>query len=167
MLVNILVLQWTGEKPLTPHSITNPQWVNWWYLIHFQINGSVQDCSNSTALAMELLQSCTKPSTCDDDMLHSQRVNSVLVLRLATLNVNCQPHYWLLPVLCVSELTWFVSTSCKRAMLSTTSTMPSTPQRRNSVLPDSSTLKVRNKRVFPVKREFLCLADDLISSHYN
>ena len=26
------------------------------------INGLVQDCSNSTALAMELLQSCTKPS---------------------------------------------------------------------------------------------------------
>ena len=26
------------------------------------INGLVQDCSNSSALAMELLQSCTKPS---------------------------------------------------------------------------------------------------------
>ena len=26
------------------------------------IDGSVQDCSNSSALAMELLQSCTKPS---------------------------------------------------------------------------------------------------------
>ena len=26
------------------------------------INGLVQDCSNSTVLAMELLQSCTKPS---------------------------------------------------------------------------------------------------------
>ena len=25
-------------------------------------NGLVQDCSNSIALAMELLQSCTKPS---------------------------------------------------------------------------------------------------------
>ena len=27
-----------------------------------QIDGLVQDCSNSIALAMELLQSCTKPS---------------------------------------------------------------------------------------------------------
>ena len=27
-----------------------------------QINGLVQDCSNSSALAMELLQACTKPS---------------------------------------------------------------------------------------------------------
>ena len=29
------------------------------------IDGWVQDCSNSSALAMELLQSCTKPSTCN------------------------------------------------------------------------------------------------------
>ena len=28
------------------------------------IDGWVQDCSNSSALAMELLQYCTKPSTC-------------------------------------------------------------------------------------------------------
>ena len=28
------------------------------------INSLVQDCSNSSALAMELLQSCTKPSMC-------------------------------------------------------------------------------------------------------
>ena len=28
------------------------------------IDGLVQDCSNSSALALELLQSCTKPSTC-------------------------------------------------------------------------------------------------------
>ena len=29
---------------------------------HVYIDGLVQDCSNSNALAMELLQSCTKPS---------------------------------------------------------------------------------------------------------
>ena len=29
------------------------------------IDGLVQDCSISSALAMEILQSCTKPSTCD------------------------------------------------------------------------------------------------------
>ena len=30
----------------------------------FYFDGLVQDCSNSSALAMELLQSCTKPSIC-------------------------------------------------------------------------------------------------------
>ena len=29
-------------------------------------DGLVQDCCNSSVLAMELLQSCTKPSTCVD-----------------------------------------------------------------------------------------------------
>ena len=36
-----------------------------WYMhtsIYAYIDGLVQDCSNSSALAMELLQSCTKPS---------------------------------------------------------------------------------------------------------
>ena len=28
------------------------------------VDGSVQDCSNASALAMELSQSCTKPSIC-------------------------------------------------------------------------------------------------------
>ena len=28
------------------------------------VNGLVQDCSDSSALAMELLQSCTKPLIC-------------------------------------------------------------------------------------------------------
>ena len=35
----------------------------WWFIRYPDINGLVQDCSNSSALAMELLQSCTKPST--------------------------------------------------------------------------------------------------------
>ena len=33
--------------------------------IHRYIEGLVQDCSNSSALAMELLQSCTNPSIYD------------------------------------------------------------------------------------------------------
>ena len=32
-------------------------------VIRDHIDGSVQDCSNSSALAMELLQSCMEPST--------------------------------------------------------------------------------------------------------
>ena len=31
------------------------------YICKLQIDGLVQDCSISSALAMELLQSCTKP----------------------------------------------------------------------------------------------------------
>ena len=42
---------------ITGHdSSARPAWPN--------IDGLVQDCSNSSALAMELLQSCTKPSIC-------------------------------------------------------------------------------------------------------
>ena len=35
-----------------------------WHLCNEYIDGLVQDCSNSIANALELLQSCTKPSTC-------------------------------------------------------------------------------------------------------
>ena len=38
------------------------------FALTYHIDGLAQDCSNSSALAMELLQSCAKPSTC---MLHS------------------------------------------------------------------------------------------------
>ena len=38
----------------------------------FYINGLVQDCSNASALAIELLQSCTKPSICCVINLQSQ-----------------------------------------------------------------------------------------------
>ena len=50
-----LCQQWTS----TPNSILIS---NFDPLRHHQINGLVQDCSNSSVLAMELLQSCTKPS---------------------------------------------------------------------------------------------------------
>ena len=37
----------------------------WNYIsITFQIDGLVQDCSNFIAIALELLQSCTKPLKC-------------------------------------------------------------------------------------------------------
>ena len=43
------------SKPLTECMLT-------YQLIRPKFDGLVQDCSNSSALAMELLQSCTKPS---------------------------------------------------------------------------------------------------------
>ena len=36
---------------------------------HSYVDGLVQDCSISSALAMEILQSCTKPSTCRYNMI--------------------------------------------------------------------------------------------------
>ena len=53
-----------------------------WSFTH--IDGLVQDCSNSSALAMELLQSCTKPSI-------SFRF-SLLGLRLSRCQENQQKH---------------------------------------------------------------------------
>ena len=41
-------------------SVSNKRGINFYHLCY--INGLVQDCSNSSALAMELLQSCSKPS---------------------------------------------------------------------------------------------------------
>ena len=38
------------------------RWIGLAKRIKIYIDGLVQDCSNSIALAMELLQSCTKPS---------------------------------------------------------------------------------------------------------
>ena len=35
------------------------------------IDGSMQDCSNSSALEMELLQSCTEPSTYTSTLIYS------------------------------------------------------------------------------------------------
>ena len=46
---------------------------------HDKIDGLVQDCSNSSALAMELLQSCTKPSKC---MLHLYRGEKTAWIRI-------------------------------------------------------------------------------------
>ena len=51
------------------------------------IDGSVQDCSNSSALAMELLQSCTKPS------IFSRRLWSVLLGETRPKSPNCNDFY--------------------------------------------------------------------------
>ena len=45
-------------------------------LLGVYIDGLVQDCSNSSALAMELLQSCTKPSIWNLFVLHETVVQS-------------------------------------------------------------------------------------------
>ena len=44
------------------------------------IDGSVQDCSSSTVLAMELLQSCTKPSISTNSNLTYWPLGDVVVI---------------------------------------------------------------------------------------
>ena len=59
---------WAG--PSFPLHLVVPNWDNvvtpkcarWTSFPHGYIDGLVQDCSNSSALAMELLQSCIRPS---------------------------------------------------------------------------------------------------------
>ena len=54
LLYPVLQQSWSGDVLVSSYQS-----------IH-HIDGLVQDCSNFSALAMELLQSCTKPSICDN-----------------------------------------------------------------------------------------------------
>ena len=47
----------------TIHGLSNFN-ISWGFILQLYIDGLVQDCSNSIANALELLQSCTKPSIC-------------------------------------------------------------------------------------------------------
>ena len=54
--------QWVSQQ----WSLVSIRQVTMYTAWHWEyIDGLVQDCSNSSALAMELLQSCTKPSICN------------------------------------------------------------------------------------------------------
>ena len=57
---------WTNGSPVFLHIyVTQPQWVKCFeiFIVNmFHIDGLVQDCSISIANALEILQSCTKPS---------------------------------------------------------------------------------------------------------
>ena len=50
------------------------------------IDGLVQDCSISTALAVEILQSCTEPSTCIRDPMSIYRCANTLELHLSNID---------------------------------------------------------------------------------
>ena len=51
-------MSWCHHELGVADDVTVPCFLQW----KLYIDGLVQDCSNSSALAMELLQSCTKPS---------------------------------------------------------------------------------------------------------
>ena len=72
--VRCQAITWTNDdSPTIPYDISlKPQWVK------KDINHLVQDCGNSSALAMEIQQSCTKPSDIVQDCSNS----SVLAMEL-------------------------------------------------------------------------------------
>ena len=49
-------------------------------LLQEHIDGLVQDCSNSSVLAIELLQSCTKPSRCTWHRQNMETLSALLAL---------------------------------------------------------------------------------------
>ena len=75
-------------------------------VVHVYIDGLVQDCSNSIANALELLQSCTKPSICPWPhcnvklivyciciymyLVHMQRENETQLKRLKHFSFTCK-----------------------------------------------------------------------------
>ena len=54
-----------GTKQLPQEMLKNGQWD-----IKEHIDGLVQSCSNSSALAMELLQYCAQPSICEWNLMN-------------------------------------------------------------------------------------------------
>ena len=54
--------------------LTDPMHITNWNKINYHIDGLVQDCSISSAFAMEILQSCTKPSI--SYMMHIYKHNT-------------------------------------------------------------------------------------------
>ena len=58
------------------------------------IDGLVQDCSNSSVLAMELLQSCNKPSNYDIDQLEIDQLKLVNFKALWSEKENNKIHYF-------------------------------------------------------------------------
>ena len=64
-------MSWGQLEPFKPLFFVVRQYVNMFIRRHIHVNGLVQDCSNSIANALELLQSCTKPSMWLYTLVHS------------------------------------------------------------------------------------------------
>ena len=61
------------------------------------INDLVQDCSNSSALAMDLLQPCAKPSPCNKRSRNSGRQDVVCLtfcIQYTPMQINCIDKQW-------------------------------------------------------------------------
>ena len=56
------------------------------------LHGLVQDCSISSALAMEILQSCTKPSLCGQDGIIGYHYMAAIVVKPFISWVQSQIH---------------------------------------------------------------------------
>ena len=88
-----LAINWNNFKIVGQTSYFNPHWLHFntivcravyalnpWEVNKLYIDGLVQDCSISIALAMEILQSCTDSSIPDIDMIFSLMLLSNLAL---------------------------------------------------------------------------------------
>ena len=78
----------------------------------YYIDGLAQDCSNSSALAMELLQSCTKPSTRLPMNQFTKKTNRIFAELSLNFNVSsgCSAelvlsHWGRVMHICISKLT--------------------------------------------------------------
>ena len=71
------------------------------------IDGFVQDCSNSSALAKELLQSCTKPTISTFDMSHKLSILPVLYLSIVSKH---DPWFYFIQI---KDESWFIYPGCK------------------------------------------------------
>ena len=75
-------------------------WFDYSYWLHFE--GLVQDCSNSIANALELLQSCTKPLICYSNKQYS--LDEIVTISSENLNEMVYlASQWLLS-LCVAKI---------------------------------------------------------------
>ena len=74
--------------------ISDILWMGLWIEAVY-IDGIVQDCRNSIANALELLQSCTKPSMCPPiAMLQENDIGLALNMKQAIIKTNDDPDYW-------------------------------------------------------------------------
>ena len=72
---SLIGLAHAQNDPCIRHPVSIPGIYIW-----YNINGWVQDCSNSSALAMDFLQSCTKPLICNDRNVNIFRINVNMVI---------------------------------------------------------------------------------------
>ena len=63
---------WVGIVQWAPKTLVSEEIAD--IFRNYNIDGLVEDCSNSSASALELLQSCTKPSICY--LYHNKKENN-------------------------------------------------------------------------------------------
>ena len=92
----------------------NELWVGWlWIFGHVYFDGLVKDCSISIAIALEMLQSCTKPSIYTVTL----RVSVPYVSGKKPLSSLCLQMSWNLLVLCLQQVQCYMMSYRKKYLL--------------------------------------------------